>query len=789
MVADSLRNDSIRNLKVSKNAPEFKVVYNADDSIDFDNANQVVYLYGNASVEYGSIKLIAHKIKVFISKNEVHAYGKKDSITGRLIEKVIFSDKGDEFTAPEMYYNFTTKKGRIIQATKQEGEMYLLSEVGKKMPNNDIFLSKGKITTCDAEHPHFYFEARKLKVIPGKKVVVGPTNLVIQDLPTPIWVPFGLFPTNSKRKSGILIPGYGQFEGNFGLDQLGFYWAMNDYVHATFLTDIYFSGTTRFSSRFAYNKKYKYNGTIGIDFNNIIRGTEELNDFSQTRDFSFDWRFKQDVKAHPKSSFGADISYNSPTFNQTQNLNPNTATNSVQSQSVSQVNWGWNAKKWSVTSNASVTQNFSRNTVSATLPNVNFSVRPVTRGIFTLGGSAKMRNEVATGDSTFFTNRTLQQFRNGATANINLRIAKRVTLLKYLNVTLPSLNWNSYFITEEIQKVQAAAGLGNDTINRFQHAYDISLGNVGLNTKLFGTYKFSDDAYIQGLRHTITPSVNVTYRPDFFIDAQNINQTAFDTVSQRTIGYSKFSTATYRPNANKAASINFSVDQNLQSKVRDNADSTGFGAKKVNIINAFRVGGSYNFLSDSLNWSDLSFSLNTAPAFLKALNISGNVSPYAIDEEGAIYDSLLWKGGSIGRLTSFQTNVTMSLVRNQFTKLLFGTEVNKDKDFSWDVNINYTYQYRKPQFEATINQSLGLSGSVVLSEGTRFSYNLPVNMESFDFARNGYFNFTRTLHCWEMTMNWFPFRDDVWYTFTIRPKAGLLSDLKYDRNRRGRNVN
>jgi lipopolysaccharide assembly outer membrane protein LptD (OstA) len=129
---DTLAKDSIIIDEISVGAPSFEVKYTAKDSIDFDNTNQIVYLFGEARVDYDNISLKANRIKVFIKKNEVHAFCKKDSLTGKILEKVVFTDDGESFKAPEMKYNFNTKKGRIIQATTQEGEMYLLSDVGKK---------------------------------------------------------------------------------------------------------------------------------------------------------------------------------------------------------------------------------------------------------------------------------------------------------------------------------------------------------------------------------------------------------------------------------------------------------------------------------------------------------------------------------------------------------------------------------------------------------------------------------------------------------------------------------
>ena len=55
LLLDSLNKDSLIDSDISANAPKFKVKYTAKDSIDFDNANQIVYLYGEAKVEYDNV--------------------------------------------------------------------------------------------------------------------------------------------------------------------------------------------------------------------------------------------------------------------------------------------------------------------------------------------------------------------------------------------------------------------------------------------------------------------------------------------------------------------------------------------------------------------------------------------------------------------------------------------------------------------------------------------------------------------------------------------------------------
>ncbi len=784
---DTLVKDSIIIDEISVGAPSFQVKYTAKDSIDFDNTNQIVYLFGEAKVDYDDISLKANRIKVFIKKNEVHAFCKKDSLTGEILEKVIFTDDGESFEAPEMKYNFNTKKGRIIQATTQEGEMYLLSDVGKKMPNNEIFLKKGKLTTCDADHPHFYFESRKLKVIPQKKIVVGPTNLIIRELRTPLWLPFGIFPNNQKRQSGILIPGYDKNKNSFGLMNLGYHWAISDFLHAEVLSSFYFSGRTLLSTDLIYKKRYKYSGKFSINYTKDVDGTPDLSDYSETRNFNIKLTYNQDSKKHPKSKLQSNIDYRSPTFNQTQIINSNTIVSTVNAQSRSQLSWRWNEPgKWNLTTSANLTQNFSQKKINMSFPNLNFSVNQFTRGIFRFAGNMETKNEVSAGDSTFFTLNTLENFRNGAKSNVNISvISRQVSVLKHLKLTLPKVNWNSYLITEEISKKQAEDGLSTDTLNILKYAYDLSLTNIGINTKIFGTYKFKDKYYVKGFRHTITPTVDLTYRPDFFIEAQNINKNVFDTVTNKDVEYSKYSTAMYRPNASKAASINFKLDQNLQSKVRDKSDSTGLKNKKINIISAFKLRSSYNFLKDSLNWSDLTINLNTAPVFLKSLIITGKVSPYAIDEDGKTYNKLLWKDRELGRLTSLTIQTNLSLNRNMVTKWLFDLEEVPSDDFKWSMNMGYQFNYSKRSFDPTIRESFTINGNVQVSRKTKFTYNLPVNLKTKKFGSTGNFNIKRDLHCWEMTLGYSPFREKLNFSLLIQPKASMLRDIKLDRNYNG----
>ena len=129
----------------------------------------------------------------------------------------------------------------MTEAVTTQGEGYVSAATIKRLPNGDINGLTGRYTTCNLEHPHFYIQARKMKVIPGEKVVTGPFNLVIGDVPTPLGFLFGFFPMpNKSRGSGVLIPTFGQAaDRGYYLTNGGYYFAPNDYIGVRLTGDIY----------------------------------------------------------------------------------------------------------------------------------------------------------------------------------------------------------------------------------------------------------------------------------------------------------------------------------------------------------------------------------------------------------------------------------------------------------------------------------------------------------------------------------------------------------------------
>ena len=100
-------------------------------------------------------------------------------------------------------------------------------------------MKRAKFTTSEnIENPEYYFLLRKAKIVPGKKVVTGLTNLFIADVPTPIGLPFAFFPLSQTRTSGVLFPTFGeQNDRGYFLQNGGYYFAISDYFDLAALGD------------------------------------------------------------------------------------------------------------------------------------------------------------------------------------------------------------------------------------------------------------------------------------------------------------------------------------------------------------------------------------------------------------------------------------------------------------------------------------------------------------------------------------------------------------------------
>jgi LptD protein len=106
-----------------------------------------------------------------------------------------------------------------------------------------FYVRNGTITSCDDSIPDYHFRANEIKMISKNIMVARPAVLYIGDVPI-MWLPFIFQDMRRGRRSGVLTPRFGLSEllrnsptYRRHVENLGYYFAINDYMDAQFALD------------------------------------------------------------------------------------------------------------------------------------------------------------------------------------------------------------------------------------------------------------------------------------------------------------------------------------------------------------------------------------------------------------------------------------------------------------------------------------------------------------------------------------------------------------------------
>jgi len=800
---------------------EEQIFYDSDDSTVMDIETETVYLYGNAVVKYGNRELSAAFISYSFENNQAYAHGVMDT-AGVWQGRPVFKDNDMEFEQDSLAYNFRSSKGVSYGVLTRQGDAYLHSTVSKRHDNGWVHVGGGKFTTCDKPKPHYHFRLSKAIVIPNDKVVSGPLYMKVGNVPTPLALPFGFFPSKRESAHGIILPGYGNAqERGYFLKGMGYYIPFPPYADTKFLFDVYSRGSWRVENHTGYKKIYKFNGNVKLSRAITVDGFPELAGYSKRTDFNVQWNHRQDAKAKPNRQFSANVNLGtSDNFRNTLSTVDEYLTSTLNSA----IRWSrtWNDRPFLLDVSARHAQNTQTKTVDVVLPSVNFGMNRVNLPLGFLGGtpskkqklnskigvnySAQMENAVTAGDSLFVLNKTGELWRRSR--NGIKHSASSSTSFKLLQgaVTLnPSASYSEFWSFKKLDVHYANENdtATFDTIPGFATARNWNAG-VSASTRLYGVYNFKKGETIKALRHVMNFSSGVNYVPYF-----NYDNYGYYGDDGQLVTYSDFDVARFVPsNTRQAGNLNFSLNQNLEAKIRDRS-SAKLLYNKVSLIDGFRTGISRNLMADSLNWSNFSMSAFTTLLNKFRINYNSSYSLYDRDSTGREINQYLSKTqGRLMRMETTSGTLGFDLAggkgnaneqdpneppgeegeEENFVPENYEQRVN-NVQIPWFIRVNYNVSLRN-EFDTETQQdhreisghSVSIQGSITIKErwqlGLYSGYDLVAKKQTLTSL-----NFYWDLHCWEFKASWTPFGGQRNYTVQLNIKSGLLRDLKLEQRR------
>ena len=828
--ADSLfRADSIAlQSKSSLESPAFST---ARDSIVevFSNGQRMIYYYGDVTVKYMDMELTAELMDYDMSTGTVYARGVYDTLTAEWKGLPVMTQAGKTYTMEEVRYNFNTRQARITNVVTTEDDGILHGNNVKMMPDQSINVSDGKYTVCDAEDPHYYLGLTVAKVVtePEQKTIFGPAYLVVEDVVLPIGLPYGFVPKRPQRATGLLMPSFGEETARgFYVRDAGMYFVFGDYLDLS-VTGSYFTlGSWGVDVNSRYKINYKANGNLSVTYSDDRTGEKGTSDYYQSTNFAFKWTHTQDSKANPGTSFSASVNFSSPSNNR---YNSRSVTEALQNQASSSISFSknWNGK-FNLSINALHSQNSRDSSYVFTLPNITFSMSTiypfkqknrVGKEKFyekiSFGYNTTLQNKINFKASEFGDMDLGEKMQNGMTHNFSIGLPS-FQLLNYITVN-PSvsygMNWffrrSEAVYNAETDKVELVQGKAFSSFGITQ-TYS---GSISASTRLYGLFNFGKYHKIQAIRHVISPSLSMSFSPEKGTYANGYRTLLYTDKNgnDKEYQYNIYSGQIYSaPGKGRSATASLSIGNNLEAKVRDYADTTGTGSKKVKLIDQLSINTGYNFLADSLRMNTVSMSMSTS--LFDKVNISASAAfdPYACNESGRrINKFAITNGQGLLRFTNVSTSLSYTIsgkgkiegndgrhsaqggsgsTSSYYQRIYYhpvtgeyipgGWLYYTNPDVPWSLNFNYSLSYTKSytNTESSITQTLGVSGNVKLTP------RMSINMSSgFDFKE---MKITTTqisakydLHCFNISVSWVPTGNWQSYSFQIAANAAALADL------------
>lgn len=754
-----IKQDSIQLAnKNKKSGINTSVKYASEDSILFDAETSTMKLYGDSKIDYGDMSLKAEQIDINWLNNNVEARGVADS-TGKLKGNPLFKEKEDQYQTKKIIYNFKTKKGIISEVITKQGDGYVHGEKVKKNERNELFVRHSNYTTCNLAHPHFSIASTKIKMIPEKRIISGPFNLVINDVQTPLGFLFGYFPVPKTRASGIIIPAYGEQQTRgFFLQGGGFYWALSDYIDMKFTGDFYTLGGAGFHQITNYKKRYAYNGNFMFDYD-WFKNYNQLNlqEGIPNDQHRFWVKWTHSTVSKKPGRLTINVNAGSSNYNQLSTTLQN------QSQTLapafnSSINYSRTFKNTPFSTNISLRQNQTNFGVKEfTLPEINVHMNRIMPFASVKGGknadpirkfyinydfNAKnaltndpniigMKTMLETTDSIGYYVPVKKMYTyaddfdkivNAKNLNNGMQhVASAGTslkLFKYFSVN-PSFNTTEYWYFRKFDYAEDTASvliskkgskaldssavrqiIKKDTSTGFKRANQYNF-STSLTTRVYGTY-FLRMGRLEAVRHVLIPTISYSYKPDF-----GRNEDYFRKLPNAPYGVYDGSTTLYNrlqglpygsPTAGQSSSIGFSLNNTLEMKIKNKSDTASAKNKfkKVILLESANIAGSHNLVADSLKWSTLSLTARTKLLGMFDINWIANIEPY-VRENVSIND---------GR--------TLTSVRKDKLQFQNGKGLGNIENSS----LNFGYSLGSQKFKKTKKEDLKTRADGKKGEGT-----------------------------------------------------------------------
>lgn len=747
------------------------VEYHAVD-LQYDVGASTFNLNDKAQLKYRTVTLDADTI----------LYDQKGQVLQASGNPVLRETKNASLAGYRMKYNMKSRVGEVYYATTFQDNNQLNGMEVRRLPDTRLLIARGDFSTCDdTTHQHYYFYGRRMVVKPKESVTARPVVLNIADVPIAV-LPMIVAPLKSGRRSGLLTPKFGgdQVQG-FYIENVGFYYAPNDYWDATTAADIIEGSSANFEKT-TLSETVRYKWRYRLDGNVTYKSYLEQFDFANSG-YDISFNHNQNITPDGKHTLSGSGSFvSSQSVRQDNGLDAETILNQqANAQMTYSGKFGTNK---SLTVKASQQYNLVTGNKERQIPDVQFRM---SGQLFDFEADEDEAREESFLDkfNYSFTNRfnlyekvardTVRDIDTAAWYTGYLgtySVDYSGSLFNVINLTPKATftgmwsgnRWINPQDSAKYRKQRSGFDPDRNEYGEFFYNHNYSLT---ADTKLYGIW-MPEIGRFTGVRHVLSPSISYTYAPKmdtnrYFVKHPLLGQTPYQT-EQKAVGFS----------LSNDFDIKYLKTVGRTTKSEDGKDSTTsedtYGTRRL-ITTSHST--SYNFAADSLQWSDISssFGFQVLPNYLFTIRTRHSFyHKYEEDPNKVRIPELTYWAYDLSKTFRWSGNFNAGLP----------SQMGKYEHEAWSASLDYRYSYSssrvgKKVFKESVSHSTGISASLHPTRNWSMSYTTRYSYTEGRFASHE-FTFDRTLHCWKIDFTWTPTGPASGWSFTVYVKD--LPDIK-----------
>ncbi|NJD11422.1 MAG: hypothetical protein FIB01_13615 [Gemmatimonadetes bacterium] len=621
----------------------------------------------------------------------------KPTITGASLDAPI--------TADSVCYNIHSQRGIAANAETSISQGANWKIRGQLMTVGDtVFGHNAIFTDCDIPwpHTHYFFGAKETKAVRDNVLVAKNVTLNFADVPV-FWLPFMVQSLSRGRRSGILMPRFGindiarnSTRYSRRIEDVGFYWAINDYMGAEVAMDWMANNYTALRGSLDFNVVRSFlNGSLTFRRYFPAEGGNQFTLSAQSN-----WQPDERTRLGMSANYSTSASFVRRRTLDTRELTRSIATTFNLNR---QFNWG------SLTLGATRNQFLTDGTVRMTLPSFGLNLSSVTLFRAEPGEEKWYSNATWTGtidgriESNMVgdSNRTSAQSRRNANSNFSssftlgklglsqavrwsdsridaraVRPLQKDTLLHLPGSTEQRANWsmginfqqNLIGTTTTLTPSLSLNGefLNDSVTDGRMVASPTRLDfNASLQTALYGF--FPGVGPFSRIRHRLTPSVSYTYSPA--PTASALQQRVFSSFATDSLG---------RGGIRERNVLTFGIAQTFEGKRRPRAEPAPESGAP---------GGEPSPAGDSTA-APLAADTATSDSAGGPRRLPQGEAPVillSLTTDAVVYDFVAAREGKGIQTTSISTSIQSDLFRN--------------------LQLRFTHELWRPVKEATEGQS------------------------------------------------------------------------------------